>query len=209
MRRILVTGFEPFGGRAENTSQSLVELLKSGASLRGFDVPSDIQIFTRVLPVAYSQARESLLAALAESRATRVLALGEAPGAEIRLEERALNRDEARKADNEGVLRSSVPIRVGGAGEIASTLALEAMERNLSNENFRVIRSQDAGGYLCNHVFYHLMSEAQERTTIESAGFVHVPNGTSPHRDFEKFDDWGSLFLRCVLKSLCTAPGSI
>ncbi len=34
--------------------------------------------------------------------------------------------------------------------------------------------SRDAGGFLCNHVFYVLMGALAERTGVRG-GFVHVP----------------------------------
>jgi pyroglutamyl-peptidase len=71
--RILVTGFEPFGGQSLNPSWEVARALH-GLALEGAQVTS-VQ-----LPCVFAQALPALQKALAQHRPDIVLALGQAEG---------------------------------------------------------------------------------------------------------------------------------
>ena len=103
MTKVLLTGFEPFGKATLNPSGEIVKQI------------SGDNIVTAILSVAYTQSAERLLALIAEHNPDVVICLGQAEGrTHISPERIAINLDDARLADNEGVIRNDVPIIAGG-----------------------------------------------------------------------------------------------
>jgi pyroglutamyl-peptidase len=101
-----------------------------------------------------------------------VLSLGVAPGTDLRIETTARNRDTSTAPDNTGVVRSDHAIREAGPATYATRLPVEALRAALLADGYPVRTSADAGGYLCNRLFYELMDRAPD---LRMAGFVHVP----------------------------------
>lgn len=156
MTEVLVTGFEPFGSHDLNPSQLVAEHY-GGV----------------VLPVSYARAATELCAAIGERSPDVVLCFGLAHERTAITPERfAHNLDEASTTDNESTAGSGGEIEPGGPLACRSSLPVDAIVAALQAEGFRAEVSRDAGGYLCNHVFYVLM-RTLERNRI--GGFVHVP----------------------------------
>ena len=103
--KILVTGFEPFGGETENASGVAVDILREFA-------PSDgVCIATASLPVTWSGAGPALLRAVEEHRPDAVVAVGEAGGRTAVTPERwARNLGHGRIPDNDGGVRDAAPL---------------------------------------------------------------------------------------------------
>lgn len=159
--RILVCGFEPFGGRAGNPSADIALALAEEAGVQG-----------AILPVSYSRAGE-MLVSLLQSPLRALLLLGMWPGGSIKLERRAINLDDSPQADAEGEIRQGEPIAPAGPESYLSTLPLETFEQALLAADLPVAWSDDAGGYVCNHVFY--TAARQFADSGVSCGLVHVP----------------------------------
>ncbi|MFM1968621.1 MAG: hypothetical protein RL590_1478, partial [Actinomycetota bacterium] len=131
-------------------------------------------IVTAILPVAYAQSAESLLALIEQHKPDVVISLGQAEGrTQITPERIAINLDDARLADNEGVTRNDVPILAGGPVAYESTLPIKAIVEAIKAEGIPSAISLSAGAFLCNHIFY-IAQNKFEGTSIRS-GFVHVP----------------------------------
>jgi pyroglutamyl-peptidase len=162
---VLVTGFEPFGGAEVNASQKLVEALAS-------DPPDGFELMTAVLPVVWARAADDLADALERARPDLVVCFGQADGrANIEVERFALNFDDG--SDDEGEKRRS-EIVPGAPVAYRSSLPVDLMVDALRAEGIPAAASRDAGGFLCNHVFYVLMNALTERSQVRG-GFVHVP----------------------------------
>jgi pyroglutamyl-peptidase len=160
---VLVTGFEPFGGSATNPSQRLLEAL-------------DGEVATTVLPVSYARAAAELRRAVRETRPDVVLAFGQADGRTgISVERFAHNLDEATTTDNDEAPGSGAAIDPGGPPAYASTLPVDEIVAALRAEGIPAEPSRDAGGFLCNHVFYTLMRLLEQERPEAVGGFVHVP----------------------------------
>ncbi len=165
MRRVLVTGFEPFGGADVNASQQLVEALAA-------DPPDGCELATAVLPVLWERAADALVGALERERPELVVCFGQADGrAQVEVERFALNFDDG--CDEEGETRRA-EIAADGPVAYRSSLPVDAIVAALRAEEIPAAASRDAGGYLCNHVFYVLMRALAERAAV-GGGFVHVP----------------------------------
>jgi pyroglutamyl-peptidase len=166
--RVLVTGFEPFDGRAVNPSQLLVEALEVSP-------PPGVELATAVLPVAYAQGADVLRGAVRAALPEVVVCFGQADGRPgISIERFAHNLDAAEPVDNDGVT-SDAEIDPNGPVAYASTLPVAAIVDSLREAGIPASESRDAGGFLCNHVFYVLMRELEEEQPDTLGGFVHVP----------------------------------
>lgn len=162
MTKVLLTGFEPFGKATLNPSGEIVKQI------------SGDNIVTAILPVAYAQSAEALLELIDQHNPDVVISLGQAEGrTQITPERIAINLDDARIADNEGVTRIDEPILVGGPVAYESTLPIKAIVEAIKLEGIPATVSLSAGAFLCNHIFY-VMQNKIAGTEVRS-GFVHVP----------------------------------
>lgn len=162
-RRVLVTGFEPFDGSAVNPSAQLLAELDGGVA-------------TALLPVSYARAADALRRALREAEPDVVVCFGQADGrAGISVERFAHNLDEAAPPDNDAAPGSGSAIDPDGPVAYEATLPVDAIVAALRAEGIPAAPSRDAGGFLCNHVFYVLMRALAEERPHAIGGFVHVP----------------------------------
>ena len=145
MTRVLVTGFEPFDSSGVNSSQQLVDALDGGVA-------------KALLPVSFARAGDELRRAIREAEPDVVICFGQADGRTgISIERFAHNLDEASTADNDAANGSGTAIDPDGPLAYASTLPVDELVAALHAEGIPASASRDAGGYLCNHVFYVLM----------------------------------------------------
>jgi pyroglutamyl-peptidase len=162
MTKVLLTGFEAFGTATSNPSGEIVKQI------------SGDNMVTAILPVAYTQSAERLLALIAEYNPDVVICLGQAEGrTQITPEKVAINLDDARLADNEGVLRNDVKIIKNGPDAYFSTLPLNEIVEAIKARGVPAAVSLSAGAFLCNHVFY--VAQNKFAGTKVRSGFVHVP----------------------------------
>jgi pyroglutamyl-peptidase len=169
--RVLVTAFEPFGGRPENASRAILQ------SLLTLDRAPGEEFEGLVLPVVYDRSAELLLEKLRSEKWDLILALGEAPESPFRIETQAWNRDDSETPDLAGVVRKEREIIPGGPKQIPTRLPANSLFSKLQAADFPVVLSNSAGGYICNHVFYYLMHELETAPALKKAqgGFLHVP----------------------------------
>jgi len=165
--RLLLTGFEPFGGAAQNPTADVARALH-GRSIGA------AQVVSLVLPCVFGQSLSWLRAALLEHRPRLVLALGQAAGrAEFSIERVAINLDDARIADNAGAQPVDEPVVRGAPAAYFSTLPIKTMAAALQQAGYPAGVSHSAGTFVCNHVFYGLQ-HALAGSTVRS-GFMHLP----------------------------------
>lgn len=165
MRTILVTGFGPFGEYESNPAWESVRGLEGATVGRS-------RIRTARIDVVYATAGRELEEAIRRTNPDVVLSLGVAPDTDLRIETTARNRDTSTAPDNAGVVRSDHAIRESGPATYATRLPVEPLLAALRAGGYPVRTSADAGGYLCNRLFYELMDRAGD---LRMAGFVHVP----------------------------------
>ena len=162
MTKVLLTGFEPFGSASSNPSGEIVKQI------------SGDNIVTAILPVAYAQSAEALLALIEQHNPDVVISLGQAEGrTHITPERVAVNLDDARLADNEGVMRNDVNILEDGPDAYFSTLPIKEIVEAIKVAGVPAAVSLSAGAFLCNHVFY--VAQNKFAGTKVRSGFVHVP----------------------------------
>jgi pyroglutamyl-peptidase len=165
--RILITGFEPFGGDSVNPSwlvaQQLAQMPFVGAQVQAVQLPCVFGLSAQVLVQALGQQRPNL-----------VLALGLAQGrAGISIERVAINVDDARMADNAGHQPIDTPVVPGGPAAYFSTLPIKRLAQGLQQAGHPAHISQTAGTFVCNHVFYAMQHHLRGQHVM--SGFVHLP----------------------------------
>ena len=148
--KILITGFEPFGGETLNPSWEVAKAL-DGLTLQ------DAQVVAVQLPCVFSQSLGHLQSALDRHLPRIVLALGQADGRhDFSIERVAINVCDARIPDNDGEQPVDTPVLAEGPAAYFSTLPIKKMALALRSKGFPASISQTAGTFVCNQVFYGL-----------------------------------------------------
>lgn len=169
MKRVLLSGFDPFGGMSHNSSWDVVE--QAAGTITGAEVDA-IQ-----LPVEYGRAAELLIQRIREVQPDVVIAVGLAVGTEaLRLERVGINLRDARIPDNSGAQPVDESIDAEGQGALFSTLRLKAAHARIAEEQIPVQLSLSAGTFVCNDVLYSLLAAAADADRTMPAGFVHLPD---------------------------------
>ncbi len=159
--RILISGFEPFGGYPLNPSMEVVNAL-----------PRSERLIARVLPVVYDEAAHIIRQLIHTERPDAVLCLGLcARSASIVLERVAINLSD----DLAGDRTKDRLVDPQGPVGYWSTLPLTAMHYALREKGIPVAWSNHAGTYVCNHVFYTARRAIEQRNSEVPCGFVHLP----------------------------------
>ena len=166
--KILLTGFEPFGGEVINPA---FEILKSLPDKIG-----EHEIIKRELPTSYKKSIESVKSILDAEKPDVVLSLGQAGGAfGLRVEKVGLNLRDANAPDNDGHRASHEAIFDDGDIAYYSTLPVKAMVRDISKNSIPASLSYSAGSYVCNNLMYALLYFADKQYKNMRCGFIHVP----------------------------------
>ncbi|CAG0928085.1 pyroglutamyl-peptidase [Planctomycetaceae bacterium] len=166
MARVLLTGFEPFGSFKRNPSWDALKL----AEERGL-LPRPVSLAQ--IPVTYAGAFKALKAAARRFKPDVIVCFGVHGSRESRtlyLECVAHNRNGS-APDNDGVTREG-KILPRKPRLLESSYPFASLAVLLKDSGFSVEISGDAGGYLCNHLYFRA-SEAFGRKV--PVAFVHVP----------------------------------
>ena len=166
--KILVTGFDPFGGETVNPA---LEAVKS--------LPSEIhgaEVHWVLIPTVFYQSAEVLEAEINRYHPDAVLCIGQAGGrASLTPERVAINQDDARIPDNQGNQPIDTPIRLDGQAAYFSTLPIKAMVQAIKEEGLPATVSNTAGTFVCNHLMYQALYLADKKFPHMRSGFMHIP----------------------------------
>jgi pyroglutamyl-peptidase len=166
-KKVLLTGFEPFGGASFNPSGAVIqEIAEHGIA--------GIEIVTAILPVEFKRSAEILINLIETHQPSVVISLGQAEGRDfIGPEQVAINLADARIADNAGVKLENQRVIVGAADGYFSTLPIRAIADEISSLGIKAKISYSAGAFICNEIFFTTQAFLQESTVI--SGFIHLP----------------------------------
>ena len=166
MKKLLLTGFTPFGAYTVNSSQVMVNLIEQ-CGMTNFDIRSII------LPVSFSQSFQKLKNEIDTFNPDLVISLGLAEmRPSINLEKVAINLIDCKTPDNEGIHMRDQLILKDGPTAYFSNLNTEEM-RSVQT-SFPVEMSYSAGTFVCNFIMYQTLSYLHDSKV--KAGFIHLPH---------------------------------
>lgn len=163
MKKLLITGFEPFGGQSVNPSWEAVKQLP--------DQVGDFALTKLNIPTVYGVAAEMVLQKARGVGADAIICVGQAGGRDAVTPERiAVNIRDAKIPDNAGVLYRGERVAADGPAAYFSTLPVEAMAQAIRDAQIPATVSNTAGCYVCNDVLYTVL----HRSGVPAC-FIHVP----------------------------------
>ena len=173
--KILFTGFEPFNNTDINPSEEIVKSLP--------DYIEGIILIKEILPVEFKKAGRMIKELLKQHRPDVVISIGQAGNRpEISIERVAINLDCVRSldgkrmlADNAGELPVDERIEEEGENAYFSNLPVWDLVKVIQEKGIPAAVSYSAGAYVCNHVMYTVLYEANKHYPEMKAGFIHVP----------------------------------
>lgn len=170
MKKLLITGFQPFDGESVNPALEVAKSLQ-GKTINGYEV------IAREIPVVRFEALKAVQAAIEELQPNAVITIGQAGGRpDITVERVGINIDDFRIPDNKGNQPIDEPVVAGGPVAYWATLPIKKMVANVKAQGIPASVSNSAGTYVCNHLLYGLLHylTTQGKTAIP-AGFIHIP----------------------------------
>ena len=166
MKKLLITGFDPFGGADRNPSREAVMALP--------DVIGDCTIIKLEIPTVFGLAAETVLRAATDLRPDAILCVGQAGGrAAITPEVVAINLRDASIPDNHGNQPRNTPVAENAPAAYFSTLPVRAMAEAVKAAGVPCALSYSAGVFVCNDLLYTLLPH-YDGTDVR-VGFIHIP----------------------------------
>ena len=169
MQKILITGFEPFGGETINPSWEAVKSLP--------EVISEYSLTKLLLPVVFGEAASLALKTAEEINPDFILCIGQAGGrSEVTPELVAINLRHASIPNNNGNQPKDEPIKAGAPAAYFSTIPARKIADAINAAGVPSKLSYSAGAYVCNDLLYTLLSHYENSNT--KVGFIHIPYST-------------------------------
>jgi len=166
--KILITGFDPFGG--ENINPALEAVKKLPSTILGQEV---IKI---EIPTVFRKSLEKIEEYIQKHNPDVVISVGQAGGRfGITPERVAINMDDARIKDNEGNQPIDISIFEDGENAYFSNLPIKAMVKEMNDNGIPASVSNTAGTFVCNHVMYGILYLIDKKYPNIRGGFIHVP----------------------------------
>ena len=165
-KKLLITGFDPFGGNNVNPSWEAVKLLPEQVG--------EYRIYKLAIPTLFETAAQMVLTEAKRLFPDVIISVGLAGGRDAVTPERiAVNIRDARIPDNQGVQPSGQRVVPEGPAAYFSTLPVEKMVQAIRQAKIPAAVSNTAGTFVCNDVLYTLLHHFDGTAT--RAGFIHVP----------------------------------
>lgn len=166
--KILITGFDPFGGETINPAIEAVKRLPDefcGAELIKLEVPTERGRSLSVIELA-----------IRENDPDVILSVGQAGGrSEITVERVGLNVDDYSIADNAGEQPVDQLIFADGPDAYFVNLPIKEMVARIRAKGIPAAVSNTAGTFVCNHVIYGVRHLIETKYPGKRSGFIHIP----------------------------------
>lgn len=165
-KKLLITGFDPFGGESINPSWEAVRLLAGKVGC--------FQLTKLRIPTVFGEAAQAVLDAAEALRPDVILCVGQAGGrSAITPEAVAINLREATIPDNAGNRPVNTPVIPQGPAAYFSTVPVRQMVSAIHAAGVDSSLSLSAGAFVCNDTLYALLHHYCGSST--QVGFVHIP----------------------------------
>lgn len=170
--KLLLTGFDPFGGEPINPAWETVK--------RVSDQVGDVEVVKLMVPTVFYKSIDTVAAAIEKEKPDAVLCIGQAGGRfDLTPERVAININDARIPDNEGNQPLDGPVFEDGETAYFATLPIKAMAEEIRKAGVPASVSNTAGTYVCNHLMYGVLYTLANKYPDVRGGFMHVPFITS------------------------------
>ena len=178
MKKLLITGFEPFGGEQINPSWQAVEALPERVG--------NYALTKLLVPMLFGEAADRVIAAADALSPDVIISVGQAAGRDaITPEMVGINLRYAKIPDNSGYEPKDEMILLDGERAYFSTLPVRKIAESINNCGVEAQVSYSAGAYVCNDLLYTLLKRFENTAT--KVGFIHVPyskeQGKEPSMD--------------------------
>ena len=170
--KILVTGFDPFGGETVNPAYEAVKMLPEQIA--------GAEIIKLEIPTVFSKSSVAVEEGIQKYNPDIVINVGQAGGrSHITIEQVAINLADARIPDNAGEQPLNEALQPDGDTAYFATVPIRAMVKHVQEHGLPCSISYTAGTYVCNCVMYNVLYMTQKKYPNIKAGFIHVPFATS------------------------------
>lgn len=192
MKKILVTGFDPFGGEKINPALEVIKLLPDNI------LGNEIKVLE--IPTVWRESIKKIEEEIKNFEPDFILSIGQAGGrTDISIERVAINIDDYRIEDNAGNQPIDEKIFEDGENAYFSTLPIKAIQNEILKHKIPASISNTAGTFVCNHVFYGVRYLIEKKYKDIKSGFIHIPY--LPEQVLNK-SDTGSMSLETILKAI-------
>ena len=165
--KIIVTGFDPFGGEKINPS---IECVKALPDIEG------VELIRLELPTVFKESAKRLNEVINDVKPDAVLSVGQAGGRPgITMERIAINVDDARIPDNISQQPIDETIQTEGEAAYFTTLPIKRIVKAIREAGISAEVSNSAGTFVCNHIMYQSLFAATKADKPFKAGFMHIP----------------------------------
>lgn len=166
--KILVSGFDPFGGEKINPAYEVIKKIK--------DNIGSVEVVKLEVPTVFGKSIEVVTKAIDEIKPDFVLNIGQAGGRfAISVERIAINVDDARIADNEGNQPIDTLIDNDGESAYFATIPVKTIVEAIKEQQIPAEVSNTAGTFVCNHLMYGVLNHIYKNKLNIKAGFIHIP----------------------------------
>jgi len=164
--KLLITGFDPFGGEAINPAWEAVKALP--------DRIGDVELCKLQIPTVFALAAGEVLQAAEDFCPDAIVCVGQAGGRGAITPERiAVNIRDAKIPDNNGYQPVGEFVNAEGPAAYFATVDVMAMAKAMEAAGISAAVSNSAGAFVCNDTLYCLLHFYHGTST--QVGFIHVP----------------------------------
>ncbi len=168
MKKILITGFDPFDKEPINPAYEAVKGLNNTIE--------NVEIIKAEIPTVSYKAINYVIDLIAKHQPDAVINIGQAGGRfGITPEKVAINLNDFRIPDNEGNQELDSPIVQSGENAYFTTLPVKAIVNEIKANHIPASLSYSAGTFVCNQVMYGVLHHIAKEGLQIKAGFIHIP----------------------------------
>ena len=165
-QKLLITGFDPFGGEQINPAWEAVSRLP--------DRIGSWELEKLQVPTIFDRAAKETLQKAEAIQPRLILCIGQAGGRKgITPEMVAINLRHASIPDNAGNSPQDLPIIIDGPAAYFANIPVRRIAKAIEQQGICASVSYSAGAFVCNDLMYSVLHHTQNTAT--AAGFIHVP----------------------------------
>jgi pyroglutamyl-peptidase len=169
MKKLLLTGFEPFGGFKNNPSDIIAQELNG-------QIINSIQVIGSTITLRYKEIQTQIIDLIKKHQPDVVINMGQATRPSISIEKIAINlADAGRIAYNCGSKPDEEKLIREAPDAYFSSLPVKKLVTHLEKNKIPCYVSHSAGTFGCNQIMYYTLHYLAKTSTSQQGGFIHLP----------------------------------